>query len=210
MLLNDSARQEVTGSDEPDHVDGFDSVIVGLAPNQFDYVKLNKAFRILSGEENRLGYSSSGPMTTPLIPLIATHKAKYIETEDPPGRSLGPGPFVTALESATGTQAHVVGKPTKGFFELVIGDFSPEELDDEGATAQRRAEKQPTYPNIAVIGDDIEADLGKGAIELGLWRVLGTSTFYYAVFIVVASDSQSFDKDISAMVVSSVIEVHFH
>jgi hypothetical protein len=34
---------------------------------------------------------------------------------------------------------------------------------------------------IAVIGDDIQNDLGDGAVELGLWRVLGTriSMFYF-------------------------------
>jgi len=30
---------------------------------------------------------------------------------------------------------------------------------------------------IAVIGDDVEADLGEGAVELGLWRVVKTGKF---------------------------------
>jgi hypothetical protein len=34
--------------------------------------------------------------------LIATHKARYIQTET--GLSLGPGPFITALEEAARTE----------------------------------------------------------------------------------------------------------
>jgi hypothetical protein len=58
--------------------------------------------------------------------LIATHKAKYFQTES--GLSLGPGPFVVALENASDARAHVVGKPTKEFFQMVIDDFTAEEL----------------------------------------------------------------------------------
>ena len=152
MLLSDSARDEVFPHDttKANSSVSYDAVVVGLASTLFDYSHLNTAFRILKGEEDRSGHS---------VPLIATHKAKYIERDDPPGLSLGPGPFVTALEDATGCKAHVVGKPTKTFFELVINDFSLSELSDDG--------------RIAVIGDDVEADLGEGAVELGLWRVLG-------------------------------------
>jgi hypothetical protein len=152
MLLSDSARDEVFPHDTAKWASSvpYDAVVVGLASGRFDYAHMNTAFRILKGEEDRSGHN---------VPLIATHKAKYIERDDPPGLSLGPGPFVTALEDATGCKAHVVGKPTKTFFELVINDFSLSELSDDG--------------RIAVIGDDVEADLGEGAVELGLWRVLG-------------------------------------
>ncbi|EAU82267.1 haloacid dehalogenase-like hydrolase domain-containing protein 2 [Coprinopsis cinerea okayama7 len=165
LLLSKSASEEVLAelSGEPGTsttngtAEGFDSVVVGLAPGVFDYDHLNKAFRILMGEEG--DGSPKGPHRPP---LIATHKAKYVEKDNPPGLSLGPGPFVTALEHASGSKAHVVGKPTRAFFELVIRDFGPSELspgeDSEG--------------KIAVIGDDVEADLGEGALELGLWRVL--------------------------------------
>lgn len=132
----------------------YDSVVIGLAPSSFDYANLNVAFRILKGEMTN---AASPPYNA--IPLIATHKAKYIQTES--GLlSLGPGPFVTALENATGVQATVVGKPTKKFFETVINDFSEMEVPDFGKN------------RIAVVGDDIEADLGEGALELNLWRVL--------------------------------------
>ena len=84
----------------------YDSVVIGLAPSCFDYANLNQAFRILKGETPNASSRQD-------VPLIATHKAKYIQTES--GLlSLGPGPFVTALEDAAGVQAIVVvGKPTK-------------------------------------------------------------------------------------------------
>jgi ribonucleotide monophosphatase NagD (HAD superfamily) len=132
-------------------------VVVGYAPSVFNYNNLNTAFRILVGEGGDRRSSSK-----PAIPLIATHKAKYLASSS--GElSLGPGPFVAALENATGLTAEVVGKPTRRFFETVIGNFGSDELAARGSESGR----------IAVIGDDIEADLGEGAIELGLWRVLG-------------------------------------
>jgi HAD superfamily hydrolase (TIGR01450 family) len=163
LLLSDSAREEVlSGSDITDHTESeYDSVVIGLAPSAFDYSHLNAAFRILVGETQ--GATSPSSLKSGFdLPLIATHKAKYIQTQFPPGLSLGPGPFVTALENASGRKAFVVGKPTKAFFEAVISNFLPSELpEDRGG-------------KIAIIGDDVEADLGGGAIELGLWRILGT------------------------------------
>jgi len=169
----------------------YDSVVIGLAPSSFNYPTLNTAFRILKGEpvykcsSNIPNDLNSSPLLRNSPPLIATHKAKYVQTES--GLSLGPGPFVVALENASGACAHVVGKPTKEFFQMVIGDFTAEELPipantehGEGSPRIVELESMPrTYPpptfngRIAVIGDDVEADLGGGAVELGLWRILG-------------------------------------
>lgn len=124
----------------------------------FTYEHLNTAFRIL------LPSSSS-----PAKPLIVTHRAKYVRTstKDASGEhdtlSLGPGPFVAALETATGVHAEVVGKPSRAFFETVIASLDLEDIPESTKKGK-----------IAIIGDDIETDLGGGAVELGLWRVLGT------------------------------------
>jgi len=127
-------------------------VVVGLSPPHFNYDVLTTAFRILKREAPYAG--SNAP------PLIATHKAKYISTSS--GQlSLGPGPFVSALESAADVRAIVVGKPTRTFFQLVISSLDPPDNKESDG-------------KIAIIGDDIEADLGEGAVELGLWRVLGS------------------------------------
>jgi ribonucleotide monophosphatase NagD (HAD superfamily) len=154
FLLSDSAKEECTPeSFEPTEDGGYDSVVVGLSPPHFRYDSLTTAFRILKREGPYTGLGSP--------PLIATHKAKYI-SNGLNQLSLGPGPFVSALESAADVQAIVVGKPTRTFFELVISSLG---LPDEGSGVTGK---------IAVVGDDVEADLGGGAVELGLWRVLGS------------------------------------
>ncbi|KAJ3507107.1 hypothetical protein NLJ89_g6491 [Agrocybe chaxingu] len=221
LLLNDSARAEVLSSGNLNEPLGplnpyYDSVVVGLAPSLLDYEHLNMAFRILKGEtrqpeicpsqtddqenERGRGKPAQAKTQTPIkqIPLIATHRAKYIQSSS--GQlSLGPGPFVAALECAGGPslQAHVIGKPTRAFFEMVIDDFgfesNAERVQEFCGLRGRRPfsenghDHQGVFPagqggdgpirrtgkgKIVVIGDDVEADLGGGAVELGLWRVL--------------------------------------
>jgi len=136
----------------------YDSVVVAFAPAQFNYVALNTAFRLLMGEH----HTQRGQPRSDL-PLIATHRARYIGDSDG-ALSLGLGPFVAALENATGRTAETVGKPGRKFFELVLSSFGSDVQGREGV--------------IAVIGDDIQNDLGDGAVELGLWRVLVKSGKY--------------------------------
>lgn len=154
--MSESAKDECMSTARHDPNDPYDAVIVGLAPANFDYDHLNTAFRILIGECE--SQKRSFEDRKPSIPLIALHKARFIESSGD-GLMLGPGPFVVALENATGKEAEVLGKPSKAFFQTVI-----ESLDYDG-------------PNecIAVIGDDIQTDLGGGATDLGLWRILGTT-----------------------------------
>ena len=153
FLLSDSAKEECAPeSFDPAEDKGYDSVVVGLSPPHFRYDVLTTAFRILKREAP---YASPEPPS-----LIATHKAKYI-SDSSNQLSLGPGPFVSALESAADVQATVVGKPTRAFFQLVISSLDLPENPGMGG-------------KIAVIGDDVEADLGGGAVELGLWRILGS------------------------------------
>ncbi len=86
-------------------------MVVGLAPNKFNYESMNKAFRmLLNGSQ-----------------LIAIHKSKYFKAKS--GLSLGPGPFVSALEYATDKKSIVVGKPDKQFFLKALEPFGcqPEE-----------------------------------------------------------------------------------
>ncbi|KAF8622430.1 hypothetical protein AX15_007014 [Amanita polypyramis BW_CC] len=168
LLLSQSAREELADFvlKDDENVD-YDSVVVGLAPSTFTYDNLNAAFRILVGEAKndrqfvgspQQGHNSDLPRQRLQLPLIATHKARYIQSDTNDRLSLGPGPFVAALEYGAGAQTHVVGKPTKLFFDMVINDFGDEVHNGEGV--------------VAVIGDDVESDLGEGAVELGLWRVL--------------------------------------
>jgi len=50
--------------------------------------------------------------------LIAIHKGRYYSRGD--GLAMGPGPFVSALEYATGKTACVLGKPEKSFFHSAL------------------------------------------------------------------------------------------
>lgn len=139
ILLSNSARNEIEesiarpSSSDIDVNAQYDSVVIGLAPSRFTYEDLNTAFRVLIGEHLPSGCQTcvseaSSSVIRPDVPLLATHRAKFIQSSSPPGLSLGPGPFVTALEHASGVKAHVVGKPTKEFVQTVIGDFLASEF----------------------------------------------------------------------------------
>jgi ribonucleotide monophosphatase NagD (HAD superfamily) len=157
-LLSSSAQEDVasflSNAATPEEIP-YDSVIVGLAKDILDYQHINTAFQVLT-KEHPSQKKVAGDKSKTSIPLLATHRGRYMR-DDEGLLSLGPGPFVAALENAAGVQAQVVGKPTKAFFETVIGSLRFK--SGEGA--------------IAIVGDDIETDLGGGARELGLWRVLG-------------------------------------
>jgi HAD superfamily hydrolase (TIGR01458 family) len=133
LVVLDELREDLEGVPEGDGK--VDAVIVGDLGDRWDYGVLNGAFRrLMDGAE-----------------LIALQKNRYWETAE--GLSLDAGPFVAALEYATGQEAEVVGKPSDAFFELAMGDL--------GVTAERAA----------MVGDDVEADVG-GAIDAGLAGVL--------------------------------------
>lgn len=108
-----------------------DYVLVGDLGEDFDYRRLNEAFRLLM--------DGAG--------LLALQKNRYWRTED--GFSLDAGPFVAALEYASGETATVVGKPEESFFRLALADM--------GLEAGR----------VAMVGDDPESDV-RGARVAGL------------------------------------------
>ncbi len=121
----------------------FNCVLVGDAGTDFTYEKLNTAFR----------YVFSG------APLLAMGKNRYFKEED--GFSLDAGPFVYALEIATGQKATVLGKPAKEFFHTAIKNFG-------------------CRPGEAVmIGDDVDSDIN-GAFHAGLQTILVQTGKYKA------------------------------
>ncbi|MFA5214364.1 MAG: TIGR01458 family HAD-type hydrolase [Methanoregula sp.] len=112
-----------------------DYVIVGDAGDQFTYEHLNRAFRqIIAGAE-----------------LLALERDRYWMAGD--GLALSAGPFVAALEFATGTVANVMGKPSPAFFRLALEDMHL-------AAAE-----------VAMVGDDILTDIS-GAQEFGIKGIL--------------------------------------
>lgn len=136
LLLQPQALPEFgdLATDEGPH----DAVVVGLAKQTFSFDNMNKAFHLL--------------LDNPSAPLIAIHKGRYCR--EPDGTlSLGPGPFVAALEYATGRTCEIVGKPEASFFQLA--------LDDLGVDAS----------DAVMVGDDARDDVG-GAQRAGLQGLL--------------------------------------
>ncbi len=128
-LVDESLLEDLEGvalaEDHPDYV------LVGDLGEGFTYGRLNAAFRCLVDDAE----------------LIALQKNRYWRTED--GLSLDAGPFVAALEYASGKSATVVGKPEVSFFRLA--------LEDLGLRSHE----------VAMVGDDAETDVA-GAQTAGL------------------------------------------
>ena len=107
LLMEDTSDMKGVAPTAPP----YDSVVVGLAPSQFDYNTLNEAFRVLLENPDN---------------LVAIHRANYLRDVD--GElSLGPGGFVTCLEAASHATAIVMGKPSKTFFESALWPDIPVE-----------------------------------------------------------------------------------
>jgi phospholysine phosphohistidine inorganic pyrophosphate phosphatase len=133
LLMNEGVKEDFGALDEAER--DVDAVVVGDLGRAFDYDALNEGFRrVMEGAE-----------------LVALQRNRYWRTAD--GLSLDVGPFVAALEYATGSEARVMGKPAPAFFDLVLGDLGT----DAAATA--------------MIGDDVETDVG-GAMAAGMRGVL--------------------------------------
>ncbi|XP_023323346.1 haloacid dehalogenase-like hydrolase domain-containing protein 2 [Eurytemora carolleeae] len=101
LLLEKEALEDFEGIE----TESPNSVVVGLAPTQFHYEKMNEAFNLIK---------SGGS-------LVAINKSRYYKSEK--GLSIGTGAFVSALEFSTDCKAYVVGKPEKNFFHLALKDF---------------------------------------------------------------------------------------
>lgn len=112
-----------------------DFVIVGDAGQNFTFDRLNLALRlILNGAK-----------------ILALEQDRYWQESD--GLVLSTGPFVAALEYATGKKAELMGKPSSEFFQMALKDM--------GAQPEQAA----------MIGDDILTDVD-GAQRLGMKGIL--------------------------------------
>jgi len=94
--------------------------------------------------------------------LLALHKNRFWQMPD--GLHLDLGPFVAAIEYATGKDAIVLGKPSKAFFHGVCSAL------------------HVSPANSLMIGDDIESDVG-GAQAAGLITALVQTGKYRKAFV---------------------------
>lgn len=107
LLLSPEALVDFEGLSCPENEEA-NAVVVGLAPTEFHYERLNEAFRCLNRGAQ----------------LIAIHAAKYYRRND--GLALGPGFFVKGLEYSAQCKAELVGKPNIAFFKSALGDIPPD------------------------------------------------------------------------------------
>jgi HAD superfamily hydrolase (TIGR01458 family) len=113
------------------------AVVVGDYAERWSFAELNRAFRLL--------------MTEPRPALAALGMTRYWRASD--GLRLDTGPFVKALEHATGAEPVVLGKPGAAFFETALATL--------GVTADETV----------MIGDDICTDID-GAQRCGIRGLL--------------------------------------
>ena len=110
-------------------------VVIGGAEELLTYEAMNTAFRMLM----------DGAV------LLAMHTNLYWRTSE--GLRLDSGPYVHALELATGKQAIVLGKPARPFFEQALQSIVVEASE------------------AIMVGDDLENDV-LGAQQAGLRGIL--------------------------------------
>ena len=133
--------------DEPN-----EAVVIGDAGEAFDYRAMNAAFRALLGGAG----------------LIALAENRYFRDND--GElSLDAGPFVDALEFASGREAILMGKPAPDFFAAALA-----QMGCAGADA-------------VMIGDDVESDVS-GALTAGISKALLVRTGKYLAGIEATAD----------------------
>lgn len=139
LFVRDAAREEFTGLSlvSNDAAEGCAAVVIGDLGEAWDYATLNRAFRLLHHH--------------PAAKLIALGMTRYWQTAA--GLCLDVGPFVAALEYATGRAPLVFGKPARAFFEAA-------------------AEQLHLAPGqILMLGDDILTDV-EGSQAAGMAGVL--------------------------------------
>ncbi len=128
LLLPESSFEDFSDLAIDDH--DPEAVVVGDLGLEWTFERLNAAFRsLLKGAR-----------------LVATHKNRYWNTST--GHTLDAGPFVLALEYASGVEATVVGKPSPEFFRTAAGSLGISAAD------------------VVMIGDDLVNDVA-GIQQLG-------------------------------------------
>jgi len=117
-----------------------EAVVVGDLGDLWSFDRLNRAFlHLMDGAA-----------------LIALQRDRYWLRGD--GLALDAGPFVAALEYATGKDAIVCGKPSAEFYRAALASL--------GATAHQQA------TGVVMVGDDLWGDVqGAQHAGLGAWMV---------------------------------------
>jgi HAD superfamily hydrolase (TIGR01458 family) len=139
LVIHPSLRKDFQGIEET--AENPDVVLMGYLEDEVTYQDLNRAFRLVyDGAE-----------------FLCLHKNRTWMRSD--GMHLSAGPFVAAIEYATGVEAKALGKPSSHFFHTIVKDMGVEQQ------------------TAAMIGDDVESDVG-GAQKAGLKGILAQTGKY--------------------------------
>jgi len=133
LLVPDATRPDFDGIPTDDAQP--DAVVIGDLGTDWTFERLNRAFRLIHGGAD----------------LVALGRTRYWQADA--GLQLDVGPFVAALEYATGNEATVIGKPEPQFFLDAVAELG---LEPEA---------------VALVGDDAETDV-RAAQRAGLSGVL--------------------------------------
>eukprot|EP00434_Breviolum_minutum_P032663 symbB.v1.2.028886.t1/scaffold3106.1/size66573/2 len=148
-LLTKGAMEELMGiqrmDEQWDEFQDFETekpnaVVIGTAPDEMHYKRLTEAMRVLMEKESE---------------LIAVNKGRYFRESGE--FQLMAGPFVAALEYATGKSATVVGKPSPDFFNAVVRDAA--------------GGQEIPLEQVVMVGDDVRDDI-QGAMDVGMRAIL--------------------------------------
>jgi HAD superfamily hydrolase (TIGR01458 family) len=147
VITSDDARVEFEGvnvvdGEAADVAPGdVAAVVLGDSPDQLTKANLDRAFRLVRGG----------------AALIGMHRNAWWLT--PEGPTLDAGAFLVGLEYATERKARIVGKPAAASFRLG--------LERLAAEARDRGEPRLLRREVAMVGDDVNSDVG-GAQRVGL------------------------------------------
>lgn len=131
LIIHPDIAGEFAGIEE----DEPNAVVLCDAAEQLDYAHLDRAFELLLAG----------------APLLAVGMNRYFQGPD--RLHLDAGPFIRALEYASGVQAHYLGKPGGAMFDYAVSSM--------GLTPDQ----------VWMIGDDVDAD-AQGALSAGLHACL--------------------------------------
>jgi len=139
LLLSEDSSKDFAGFEITDKQP--EAVVVGDLGPAFTFDVLNSAFLAVKAGAQ----------------LIALQKSRYWRTKK--GLVMDAGAFVAALEYATETEAALIGKPNRAYFDVALKDI--------GLGASQTA----------MIGDDVHADI-VGAKALGMSTILVRTGMY--------------------------------